>query len=153
MKVTYSFILIVSVIVATLCACDKDQKPPISQGFIWECHHETVWDSLNTMEALIGQWQWEYTSCVWEVSEGTGNPMFKNTTIEFKSNNTLEIKEIDQIVQIATWRVVDGDAELYEIETIPTSFLLQGRILFCDELIEFNNSYIDGCDNYFIKVN
>ncbi len=115
---------------------------------MWDCHHETSWDSLKTNLTLIGEWEWEFTGC-YRSPEGATNEEFKGLTIEFKSDNTLEVKENEQITQISNWKVAEGDADLFAIDVEPSVIQLYGRILFCGERVEFNDSYIDGCDNYF----
>jgi len=115
---------------------------------MWDCHHETSWDSLKTNFTLIGEWEWEYIGCYW-FPEGANDEEFKGLTIEFKSDNTLDVKENGQITQTSNWKVVDGDLDLFAIDVEPTVNQLYGRILFCDDRVEFNHSYIDGCDNYF----
>lgn len=148
MKMTNQSIILLLAIPFILFACNKAEKPPVSQGDMWECHHETTWDSLKTKNALIGEWEWEYIACFWNPEDANNNE-FKGLTIEFKSNNTLNVKENGQTTQTSTWKVVGGDADLFAIDVDPSVPQLYGRILLCNERVEFNNSYIDGCDNYF----
>lgn len=131
-----------------LIACKKEENPPISQGDMWDCHHEMTWNSLSTKEALIGKWEWEYIGCYWNPEDANDNE-FKGLTIEFKPDNTLEVKVNGQISQTSNWKIVNGDADLFAIDVAPTVPQLYGRILFCEDKVEFNHSYIDGCDNYF----
>ena len=129
-----------------LFACNKDENSPICQGDMWECHHEMTWDSLKTRNTLIGEWEWEYIRCFWN---SVNDNEFKGMTIEFKPDGTLDVKENEQITQTSNWKVVEGDADLFAVDVGPSVNQLYGRILFCDERVEFNDSYIDGCDNYF----
>jgi hypothetical protein len=142
-----SFALIVAISII-LFSCTKDVKPPISQGDIWDCHHKKMWDSLNTKNTLIGEWDWEYIACYWN-PEDANDTDFKGLSIEFKSDNTLDLKENGKTIQTSTWKVVDGDADLFAIDVYPNVTQLYGRILFCENRVEFNDSFIDGCDNYF----
>lgn len=148
MKISNHSITLIFTISLLLLACNKEKKPPISQGDIWDCHHEMTWDSLNTKEALIGKWKWEHISCFWN-PEDANNEEFQGMTIEFKSDNTLDVKENGQITQTSNWKIVNGDIDLFAIDVTPSVNQLYGRILFCEEKVKFNNSYIDGCDNYF----
>lgn len=143
----YPIALILTISILSI-ACNKEENPPISRGDIWECHHERTWDSLSTKEALIGEWEWEYVRCFWSPDDANGNE-FDGLTIEFKQDNTLDVKENGQITQTSNWKVVDGDADLFAIDADPAVAQLYGRILFCEDRVEFNDSYIDGCDNYF----
>ncbi len=148
MKVIKQPFILLWAITFVLVACNKDENSPISQGDMWDCHHKTAWNLLKTKNALIGKWEWVYTGCFWSPENANGDE-FKGLTIEFKPNNTLEVKENGQTIQTSTWKVVDGDADLFALDVTPNVNQLYGRILFCDERVEFNDSYIDGCDNYF----
>lgn len=135
----------------TFIACNKVENPPFSQADMWDCHNELKWDSLQTQNSLIGIWEWEYIGCYWN-PENANNESFKGMTIEFKSDSTLIVKEYEQITQTSKWVVVKGDGDLFAIDVDPTVIQLYGRILFCDQIVEFNHSYIDGCDNYFKRI-
>lgn len=148
MKISNLSIALIFTITLLVLSCNKEENPPVSQGDMWDCHHELTWDTINTKETLIGEWDWEYIGCFWNPEDANDNE-FNGMTIEFKSDNTLEVKENGQITQTSIWKVVNGDADLFALDVDPTVTQLYGRILFCDERVEFNDSYIDGCDNYF----
>jgi len=85
---------------------------------------------------------------------GNGNDVeFKDLSIRFKSDHTLDVKQMDEGTQTSTWKVVDGDGDLFSVEVEPRVNQLYGRILFCDDRVEFNLSCLDGCDNYFKRNN
>ncbi|MDQ3140849.1 MAG: hypothetical protein M3Q56_01225 [Bacteroidota bacterium] len=148
MKITNLSMVLLLVITIILFACNKDENPPINQGDMWDCHHKMTWDSLKTNNALIGEWEWEFIGCYWN-PEDANNDEFKGLTIEFNSDNTLDVKENGQTTLTSNWKVVNLDADLFAIDVDPSVSQLYGRILFCDERVEFNNSVVDGCDNYF----
>jgi len=148
MKISNHSIALIFTITLLLLSCNKEENPPVSQGDMWDCYHELTWDTINTKETLIGEWEWEYIGCFWN-PEDANDDEFKGMTIEFKSDNTLEVKDNGQITQTSNWKVVNGDADLFALDVDPTVTQLYGRILFCDKRVEFNDSYIDGCDNYF----
>ncbi len=148
MKILNHLIVSIFAISILLIACNKEENPPINQGDMWDCHHEMTWDSLITRESLIGEWEWEYIGCYWN-PEDANDDEFNGMTIEFKEDNTLDVKENGVITQTSNWEIVNGDADLFSIDVDPTVTQLYGRILFCNERVEFNQSYIDGCDNYF----
>ncbi|MDZ7936599.1 MAG: hypothetical protein U5M51_16890 [Emticicia sp.] len=148
MKISNHSIALIFTISILLFSCNKEENPPISLGDMWACHHEMTWDTLNTRQTLIGEWEWEYTGCFW-TPEDANDDDFKGMTIEFKSDNTLDVRENGQITQTSNWKVINGDVDLFALDVNPTVTQLYGRILFCEERVEFNHSYIDGCDNYF----
>ena len=107
-----------------------------------------IWDLSKITNSLIGKWDWKYIGCSFS-SEVDNDDEFKGLKIEFKSDNTLKVEENGAIIQTSSWKVVNGDSDLFEIEADPSVDQLFGRILFCDKRLKFNDSYRDGCDNYF----
>ena len=126
------------------------EDTPIDQSYIWNCHHEISWDLITTSNNLIGDWEWEYIECYSNI-EDANKFVYKGLLIEFKSDNTLDVKVSGQIIQTSNWKLVHGDADLFAIDVDPRVPQLYGRILFCNDRVEFNDSYIDGCDNYFTR--
>ena len=137
--------------IAFLFACSKGENPPIRQQNIWDCHHASNWDAARTEAELLGEWEWEFISCFWTPEAANGEE-FEGLTVEFLTDRTLIVQEDGQTTQTATWKVIDGDADLFAVETDPVVPQLYGRILFCKKRVKFNHSYIDGCDNYFKRV-
>ncbi len=140
-------------IVFLIFSCDKNEiaDPPFSLGEMWICYNDSVWNDSKIRNELIGTWQWEYVSCFWRPDQAK-NVIDSNLTIDFKIDSFLVIKQFDQIIQTSRWEIVDGDADLFSIKDEPSSNLLFGRILICDDKLIFNGSYIDICDNYFRRT-
>lgn len=126
-------------------SCNRE---PISQADIWACDNEMQWDSLSTHQALIGEWEWEYISCFSDPEE-LNHDEYNGMTIEFSDNNILQVREDGQLVQISTWELELEDGSLFGIHAVPRVIQLYGRILICDDRVKFNDSYRDGCDNFF----
>ncbi|WP_235294879.1 hypothetical protein [Portibacter lacus] len=136
-----------------LMACDRVliTPPPVSQSDMWNCHSETKWDSLSTKENLIGVWEQEFVSCFWFPEKATYVESGA-LTVEFKSDNTLVVKENGEPRQTSIWKMVNIEIGLFYLEHDPPVRELNGRILFCDDRVEFNASYRDLCDNYFLRI-
>ena len=145
----HPFIVILG-LVTLWASCNIGNKPPKSQGDMFDCHQQSNWDSLSVSNELIGEWEWEHISCYWNPDDDNDNE-YRGLTIEFNEDQSLIVREEGLITQASSWKVVDGDANLYALEVDPRVIQLYGRILICDDLLEFNDSYIDGCDNYFRK--
>ncbi len=77
---------------------------------------------------------------------------YDGLSIEFNSDNTLEVKEDGVVTQTSTWVVVDRNWELFQLEVNPYVTQLGGGVLICDDRVIFNYSFVDGCDNYFAKI-
>ena len=132
-------------------ACNKDPNPSQSRADIMACNEKNGWDSNKAVEAVIGEWDWIYFSCFYNGGIDQ-HEAYKGLSILFKSDMTLVVKQDGQVTQTSTWNVVSSETEYLVIEADPYVTQLSGRILFCDDLVEFNQSYIDGCDNYLERV-
>ena len=148
MKISIQSIALLLSVPLILFACKKEETPPISLTEMWDCHSQTAWDSLKTKKALIGEWEWEYIQCAWS-PKGPNGYEYKGLTIEFKSDNSLTVKENGQTIQLSNWRVVDGDLGYFALSVDPEVAQFSGRILVCDDNLVFNSSHIELCDNYF----
>ncbi|MES2647752.1 MAG: hypothetical protein V4717_12795 [Bacteroidota bacterium] len=126
----------------------KQEPPPVTLPNMLECHRTTTWDSLSVDNKLIGKWQWEYIQCYWSPEKGNSKD-FKGLSVTFKADNTLEVKVNEVTTQTATWEVVKLNDGNYSLKMNPLVLQLPGRILFCTDRVLFNDSYVDGCDNYF----
>lgn len=131
-------------------ACNKAAAPPPAELNLVSCHRSIPRDSVGTENALIGVWDWEYITCFWRTEKANGED-YKCLSIEFKADHTLIVKESGKITQTVRWKIFRGDPEFFVIKTEPLVPQVVGRIMFCKDVLEFNDSYVDGCDNYFRK--
>ena len=142
------------VLLLTTVSCDSERKelvpPPLSQAEMWDCYQQQEWDMQSLREELIGRWRWVYSVNYWAPDEGR-NTESEELQVHFEDDSTLTVIRRGDVEQTTTWTVVVRDASLFGIDTDKSVGNLRGRILLCDNLIEFNNSYIDGSDNYFVK--
>lgn len=146
--------LSITLLVFLLCgvSCKKEVEPPISQQGIWDCHHERVWDSTGVKNALLGKWELKYGGLYYSIEDET--PKGQNArTVEF-IDDSISVYNQDGIhIGTSTWKVVDGDSRLFELEVKPGIVGLYGRILICDDWVEFNISYLlNGGDTYFRRI-
>lgn len=136
----------------TALSCDSDGEeiefPPLSQGEIWDCYQKREWNEQTIKDELIGQWRWIYSVSYWAPDDGR-NTESENTLIRFSGDSTLNVVIDGSSQSSIRWSVVQRDGDLFGVDTENTVAQLYGRILLCDNLLEFNNSYIDGSDNYF----
>lgn len=129
-------------------ACTKDPYLSHSRADIMSCIKNKDWDSNITGEALIGDWEWIYVSCI-SAPEIDHDDQYKGLSIKFNSDMTLEVKQDGQVTQTSSWNLMRSDTEYVVIEVDPPVIQLYGRIFICDDLVEFSNSSSDGCNNYF----
>ncbi|MEZ4829759.1 MAG: hypothetical protein R3C61_26265 [Bacteroidia bacterium] len=145
------FLPLVFMLMAISCKEDQPpvrQEPPVSQSDMLICHHHTVWDSVTTQNALIGKWQWEYITCYWNPEDANYDD-YSDLFLEFKPDHTLEVKMNGQFTQTVSWSIQAGEANVWIMKADPVVPQILGRIILCDDRVEFNDSYTDGCDNYF----
>ena len=139
-------------IIINSCSKEKIPERPMSQNDIWACYNNSEWNKLKIREKLIGSWKWIYTECFW-FPENAKNTENENVQIDFLSDSTLNVIVDGKRMSSTKWTVITEDGKFYgmKLDSHVTQ-LLYGRIFICDELVEFNDSYIDGCDNYFKKI-
>ena len=135
-------------------SCNKNEgdRIPINQAAMFECHDKKQWNKTSVTNALIGKWQWIYSESYWAPGNGK-NTESRNIVIEFFNDSTMILTENGILNGGANWIVGISDVESYGIglDTAITK-LVRGRIFFCDDLVEFNESYIDRSDNYFRRI-
>jgi len=147
------FFLMMLILFCISCAEEDISGRPISQSDIWNCYNDSEWSDVKVKDELIGKWKWIYTENFWTPNEGW-NTENENTVIEFLNDSSLQISVNSVLMGTTKWSVKPQDGELYGLELDSTiTALLHGRILICGEILEFNNSYIDGSDNFFKKYN
>jgi hypothetical protein len=147
-------------ITAMLICCNKPnnqpvtqaENPPVTLSDMTECHRTASWDSVKIQSRLLGRWEWEYIQCYWNPENGNSKD-FQGLSVEFKPDNTLEVKLNGETTQTSTWELVNLNDGYYKVQVKPLVLQLPGRILFCTERVLFNDSYTDGCDNYFKRLN
>lgn len=113
-------------------------------------HSSQSWDSTSTANQLIGSWKWVYYECCVEGTLGAED----KTDEEFivKINRTkIQVYQKDELVKSTDWFLEIEDGNFYGINTQSDISQISGRILFSGDRILFQNSYIDGADNYFIR--
>jgi hypothetical protein len=136
----------------TIIDTPQRPKPPIALDSMLMCYGQTSWDSATTHNALVGKWQWEYIKCYWN-PEKANNEDFKNLSIEFKQNDSLEVKQNGLVTQKSSWEIIKLNDGYFKLQVNPIVYQLPGKVLFCGNYVLFYDSYVDGCDNYFKKQN
>lgn len=138
-----------------LTSCSDDDIHPVfnARHFLDE-HNKTVWDSSSTISSLLGTWNWVYTYCCPEGSKQRGTSVADQKIQLRFSTSTVELIQNDEIVQTSTWFITPAiDENVFRIEVSPSISQLHGNILFAANMVLFYNSFQDGMDNYFEKIN
>lgn len=134
--------------------CEDKENPMFDDQAIWECHNENNWNYETTKNNVVGLWEWKYIKCCGETTTPYQNSTeSKGLKIEFNSDASGVVVDQDMIYEF-TWDlgVLVNENGLFEFQTTPSIAQLNGRLLFCDNLMMNNDSYKDGADNFFVKV-
>ena len=147
----------VAIAILFLSACNNDkeieeviEKPP-TQMELWDCHTQAVWHTETVFDELVGKWKWFYTQS-YGLEENGSNTEIENMVIEFQKDSVLNIYIDGNMESTSIWSVILTDPPLFGLALDSAINQLYGRILFCNDIVEFNNSYIDGDDNYFRRI-
>ncbi len=160
MKSILAILVFLFAVMAVQISCKKTNeaeilpllKPPITLDSILQCHGQMQLDSTAIRNRLIGKWQWTFIKCYWDPEKANGEA-YKNHSIEFKQNDSVEVKVNGQLTQKSSWKITKLNDGYYKLSVNPIVVLLPGKILFCGDQVLFYDSYVDGCDNYFKRQN
>ena len=150
MKKIFYIVLMALTLMKIGCSKDELREKPISQVQIWKCYKSKTWDENKIFDLLVGKWKWIYSE---SYSDGIGTSTEnENMIVEFFSDSTLLVSVNNRTRDTIKWIVVPKDGDLFGVKCDSSIAQLQGRILNCGDILEFNNSYIDGVDNYFERM-
>jgi hypothetical protein len=127
-------------------SCTKDSNIKTDIQRLWDCNASQHYDSTKLAGKLIGSWQWSEMS-----SEGVSKPKDKNVTVTFTSGK-FSVAENFTVVTRGNWQLKKVDNDILGLSMDTPSVFLYGRILICDDEVLFNDSYIDGADNFFSRI-
>ena len=147
-------VILVLLSIFIFIGCDDEDvaKRPVSLENMSDCYRKNEWNKNIIAKELTGKWQWIYTENFWAPDEGQ-NTENENRGFEFLSDSTLNVFVNDEIVESTRWIVVPvNNSDLFKLELDEPVQYLYGEILICDKILLFFDSYRDGTDNYFIKV-
>lgn len=134
--------------------CEDKENPMFDDQAIWECHYENNWDYETTKNNVVGLWEWKYIKCCGETTTPYQNGTeSKGLKIEFSADGSGVVVDQDVIYEFS-WDLglLVNENGLFEFQTTPSIAQLNGRLLFCDNLMMSNGSYRDGADNFLVKV-
>jgi hypothetical protein len=128
-------------------SCKKDSLDIAS---FWQCASSQNLDSTAISNKIAGSWKWTKQYCF---SAGKTMRADKDIKVTFNTNGTFTVLENSTIITQGNWTLKVVDSNLWELDVTAPSTYLYGRILICNNQVLFNDSYRDGCDNLFEKVN
>ncbi len=145
---------LLSVIIVLALGCESSTDdcvcpPEMQLSEMYECHMQDQWDPASVRNQLNGKWVWQYSGCPW-VNEVIETESMKGRTVEFFGVDGLRIYDGDDILLNTTWQL-DANEGSFQVVTNESVDGLAGYLLFCDNNLSFNLSYVDGCDHMYLK--
>ena len=129
-------------------SCSKDKLDQIDTKQLWDCYKSQNYDSTKLASELLGTWKW---TAYYSEIPGT-NKANKDVFLNLSKTGTFTVTENSVVITQGNWNLRIADINNYELELNKPSTYLYGRIVLCENQVLFNNSYIDGSDNLFIKM-
>lgn len=136
----------------TLFSCQRELKEkgeePVS---VWNCGVVSALDSLQIMNRLPGNWQWLQRTCFATGAQVTTAD--RDIRLQFQPDGKYFVRESGVVITEGNWsirRTMDNNWTL--VVSQPSEFLY-GLIYFCSTMVQFADSYVDGCDHMFGKLN
>lgn len=133
-----------SIILLGISACNKD----LDLESFWKCNESQSLDSSAISNKIVGTWRWTKQSCYWT---GKTTKADKEIRLVFNGNNSYSVTEGSNTISQGTWQVKKEDTNSWTVEPSVSNEYMRGRILFCRDELLYNHSYIDGCDNLFVR--
>ena len=147
-----SILLILLIVAGFLSNCKKTDVAPDIKDIWLGCPEK--YDSVSTLKKMVGEWK--------QIASGGGYRL--DAGIKATDGNIKIIiteKTIEAFVEnVSASKIRYVIAKSYNegyffLKTDPTAKdqYIWGIIEFCNDKIAFRNSYVDGSDNYFQKIN
>ena len=131
-------------------SCTKD-KMMDSKAFL-ECNNAMQLDTAGIANKLIGTWKLKSWYCGECTNPGT-HYSDKIILATFTSARSFSVTENAIVVAEGYWSLRIVDSNKWGLQSDSSLTHLYGAILFCDDQVLFYDSYLDGKDNLFDRVN
>jgi len=143
-------LIISAFIILSLLAfsCSKDNREQIATKQLWDCYKSQNFDSTKLADKLSGTWKW--TKYYAEIP-GT-NKATKDVILNLTKAGKFTVTENTVLITQGNWNLRVAAYDNYQLELSTPSTYLYGIIVLCGDQVLFNNSYIDGSDNLFVRM-
>ncbi len=140
-------------------ACDQQvdplsklQIPPDGQ-MLRDCHDQKMWSAQSLRAALVGEWRWYYSANDFSGSfYPPRNTLDLNTVVVFGADTSYNVMEAGEVTHTTQWSLEEVQPGFFNADTETFKSPSLGFVILCDDLVEFSESYIDGDDNYFVRI-
>jgi hypothetical protein len=138
----FSFIIILSL---NYCMDSKNVVPLIEADY-YECHNQEDWDSLSVCNLLTYSWLQNPVKYSMSGKKALSGGSYQ---LVFTGDFKLNVYKHQELYAKATWNI-KGEGNSFTLTTEPFIERAYGTIFFCEDKMEFLNSWVDGCD-FFLK--
>lgn len=144
-KLTQSLFIFCLILIGTF-SCGE-AEPPVLQ---LSCTPEQAPDEEAVAAKLLGSWEWKaygncgFTAAYSETAE-------KGVYIRFLEEGVFEEVKDNKVITTGKWQIEKQGENSYYILSEPYHRLLNGQVLFCERELMFSFSYLDGCDQLFVR--
>jgi hypothetical protein len=152
-KMKLKHILYLPLIVLVAIACQKEVNPSEFYQKWFECRAENNLDTEATYNKLVGEWKMIATGCLECTSAGV-RPSDIDIKLVFTADSTLQVIEDGQVIRNSKFSIRLIGINEKEIETQPKleNLYIWGNIEFCGNKVGFIDSYRDGRDYFFERI-
>ncbi len=145
----YIFTLLLMAVCFATPSCKKSSSVTTGTQDIYTCYISQHLTKDGLAAKLVGTWNWTSRTC--EVVGTTAAD--KIITVSFASDGTYVLSLNKTLLATGDWKLKLVDGEFYGLDIINMSEYLSGRIVVCGDQLLFNDSYRDGCDHSFERIN
>ena len=125
---------------------NKNVVPLIKTDY-YACHNKTQWNVGKIHDALLGSWLWDSTKCSMSGKSSLSNANYK---LIFIGDSKLYVYKNNMLHTEASWSITGKDNS-FILRTEPFVERAYGSVYFCGDKVEFQNSWVDGCDFFYKK--
>lgn len=123
------------------------QVAPIDVQRITDCHKKNNTYPSQIVANMEGTWVLQSSACGLLGTQSAD----KQVVVTFNDGGLYKIFESSRLIEEGTWTLSRSEGDMWEISTGKSSPYLHGQVLLCSGELVFYSSYLDGCDNYFVK--
>lgn len=149
-KLLLKYSLIIT-IVSFVLACEDMSHFKYDVDDILVYHHDKGLDSASMREQLIGKWTWKYDFCCGEMTSFQSSDTHSGLSVSFHQDGIGIMADLDTIIPFE-WMIAPVELGVYEIVSEPQIKVLNGRMLFFEEMMMCNNSINNAEDHVFQKI-
>ncbi|NJO88938.1 MAG: hypothetical protein HC831_08265 [Chloroflexia bacterium] len=96
---------------------------------------------------MIGSWIWDSTQCP---MSGENSLKDNNYQLVFMGNSKLKVYKNNTFEKEAVWSI-NGTNNSFALNTEPIVEKVYGSVFLCKNKLALVNSWLDGCDFFFVK--